>query len=447
MINFLSEIRALTAARLMVFTGLLVCMTALAPTAQAQQLSSSQGQATQIDFLQTAGDLSMRDMYNRSLYLFIRSNPTVLDDQEFYVNFLIFLMNRSEKFNCNKAFSNEFERRDFFTKSFALKDQLRQIINSARIPQRFDIAFTIDTGRYDFMTTDLPFDRVSAVGLREGLSRSISSSYSRNCASSILNGTNVDSKKFAWDFQVVDENGERWTPGFPFGGSLKLSDADARVLFERFGRQLYAVVSYQFLAANNGKQLIQIVPTDGQLFGLSSDAVVRVKSFAHPALSQPSYLDVTNPLSIDIPGLDVSLDVSFVQDGFRAVGKGTRQTAGTGITSGAKTPVRGSLAVGNSVFIMRFAMPEVFKAGSHSGSGAAGGEVFMTLFGAIDFERISEKQAPVSGLVQVLEQRQGAQKLNVRDSFHFNGAFRPAHEAEKEAAARSEPKEPETQLD
>jgi hypothetical protein len=370
-----------------------------------------------------------------------------LDDQEFYVNFLIFLMTRSEGFNCREAFANEFERRDFFTNAFALKDQLRQIVNSVRFPQRFDIAFTVDTGRYDFTTADLPFDRVSAVGLREGLNRRISAVNSKYCASQILSGTNVDSDKFAWVFEVVDETGQRWIPGFPFGDSLKLSDADARVLFERFGRQLYAVVSYQFLAANNGKQLIQIVPTDGQLFGLSSDAVVRVKSFAHPTLSKPSYLDVTNPLSIDLPNLDVSLDVSFVQNGFRAVGKGTRQTAGTGITSGAKTPVRGSLAVGNSVFIMRFAMPEVFQAGSHTGSGGAGGEVFMTLFGAVDFEQISENRAPVSGLVQVLEQRQGAQALNVRDSFHFNGAFRPADQASEGSAAPTEPEEPETQLD
>jgi len=419
---------------------------AFSPMAHAQQIATSQGQATQVDILQTARDVSMRDMYNRSLYLFIRSNPAVLDDQEFYVNFLIFLMTTSPGFNCNKAFSNEFERRDFFNGAFPLKDQLRQIVNTVRIPERFDIAFTIDTGRYDFMKADLPFSRVSAVGLREQLSGRISSSNASYCASQILSGTQVDAKKFAWQFGVVDENAERWTPGFPFGKSLNLSDADARVLFERFGRQLYAVVSYQFLAANNGKQLIQIVPTDGQLFGLSSDAVVRVKSFAHPTLSQPSYLDVTNPLSIKLPKLDVTLDVLFDQDGFRAVGEGTRNTAGTGITSGARTPVRGSAAVGSSVFIMRYAMPETFKAGSGA-SGSAGGEAFMTLFGSVDFERLSEERAPVSGLVHVLELRPGEAQMEVRERFQFDGAFRPARVAEEEAEAQSQPAEPETQLD
>jgi hypothetical protein len=410
---------------------------------QAQQLNTVQGLAPRIDMLQTARDVSMRDMYNRSLYLFIRSNPAVLDDQQFYVNFLIFLMMRSQGFDCRQAFSDEFERRDFFTNAFALKDQLRQIVNSVRIPERFDIAYTIDTGRYDFTTGNLPFDRRTAIGLREQLSQSINSdSQDRSCASQILNGTNVDHNAFAWRFDVVNEAGERWTPTFPFGGSLTLSDADARVLFERFGRQLYSVVSFQFLAANNGEQKIRIVPTDGQLFGLASDAVVRVKSYGHPQLSQPSYLDVTNPLAIELPKLKTALDVTFEQDGFRAVAKGTRTDAGTGITSATELPVTGSAAVGNSVFIMRFAMPDTFKSSSgYNNSG--GGDSFLTLFGSVDFEKLTATTAPVSGLVQVLEQDPNQPQLKVADRFNFQGVFRPAG-AEPEAEAAPEPA---TQLD
>ncbi len=412
--------------------------------APAQQISSAQGQATKLDMLQLARDVSMRDTYNRALYLFIRSNPNVMNDQEFYVNFLIFLMMRSPGFDCNAAFSDEFERRDFFTNAFSLQDQLRQIVNTVRIPERFDIAFTIDTGRYDFTTANLPFDRIAAVGLREELNQYINAgSYDRSCARQILNGTNADPDNFSWRFEVVDENAERWTPSFPFGNSLTLSDADARVLFERFGRRLYAVVSYQFLAANDGRQMIRIVPTDGQLFGLSSDAVVRVQSFGHTTLSQPSYLDMTNPLSIDLPKLNTSLNVTFEQNGFRAVGKGTYKDAGTGITSATELPISGSAAVGNSVFIMRYAMPETFKSSNNYNSNG-GGESFLTLFGSVDFEKLTGSKAPVSGLVQVLEQIPNQPQLNVTDRFNFEGAFRPADAAEE---ADESGTAPESQLD
>ena len=90
--------------------------------APAQQINSAKGQATQLDMLQLARDVSMRDTYNRALYLFIRSNPNVMNDQEFYVNFLIFLMMRSPGFDCNAAFSDEFERRDFFTNAFSKRE-------------------------------------------------------------------------------------------------------------------------------------------------------------------------------------------------------------------------------------------------------------------------------------------------------------------------------------
>ncbi len=392
---------------------------------QAQQFSVQQGQASQLNLLDEARNVSMRNMYNRALYLYVRSNPGLLDDQQFYVNFLIFLMSQSSDFDCDRAFSNEFERRDFFTNSFAMKDQLRQIVNSVWIPERFDIAFTIDTGRYDFSSTNLPFSEITAVGLRETLSNSIDLYRGRSCASDILRGTSVDSDKFAWTFAVVDEIAERKSPRFPFGSSMQLSTNDARVLFDRFGRRLYAVVSYQFKAANNGEQLIQIIPTDAQLFGLSSDAVVRVQSYTHPTLSQASYLDITNPLKLDLHELGMVIDVNFDQEGFRAVATGTRTDSGTDITTGGVSTISGSAAVGNSVFIMRFATPKEFKAGRKL-VGTAGNNAFMTLFGSVDFEKISNTRAPVSGLLQILEQSSGQQYLKEVENYRFRGAFRPA---------------------
>ena len=119
-----------------------------------------------------------------------------------------------------------------------------------------------------------------------------------------------------------------------------------------------------------------------------------------------------------------------------------RKDAGTGITSATELPLSGSAAVGNSVFIMRFTMPETFKS-TNSYSNTTGGDSFLTLFGSVDFERLTATAAPVSGVVQVLEQDPNQPELVVRDRFGFQGVFRPdGAEPEEEPATA-----PESQLD
>lgn len=103
------------------------------------------------------------------------------------------------------------------------------------------------------------------------------------------------------------------------------------MLFERFGRELFAVVSYSFQAAGNGEKLIMIVPTDGQLVVLANEAVVRVEIYTHSTKSQPGTLDFTNPLTVTLPQLDSTMEMTFTQEGFRAVGMGTRDEKGTRI--------------------------------------------------------------------------------------------------------------------
>ena len=409
-----------------------VSLAALLPMqAQSQQISTQSGLAAGVNLAQAARQLNMQDMYARALYLHIRGNPALLDNQQFYVGFLAYLMSTTEGFDCGQAFGNEFERRDYFTRAFALKDQLREIVSTVNIPQRFDISYTIDTGRYDFTSTTLPFSNITSIG--SVLSRSISSQNARYCAQQMLEGTTVDISLFPWQFQVVNEAVKPETPGFPFGRSLQISANDARILFERFGRQLYGSVSYLFQAANNGEQKIQVIPTDGQLFGLANDAVVRVKSFSHPQLSQPSYLDITNPLAISIPVLGLNADLKFTQEGFRAVGSGTRKDKGTDITIGGEFPVDGSAAVANSTFIMRLAVPQLI--GRAQGlPNTQGAQRFLTLFGAIDFGKVSNLRAPVSGSAIVLQVEPDG---NLRNSgaMAFTGAFRPTEEAAPAAAA------------
>ncbi len=214
----------------------LLAFSAVAPA--AQQLTVGQGHAAKVNLVEEARTLSMRDTHARALYAYIRANPSVMENAQFYVNFLIYLMHKSEGFDCRQAFASEFERRDFFTNSFALKDQIRQMVNSVTIPQRFDIAYTIDTGRFDFSTSTLPFKHAS-VGLREYLSHSISAAGgASSCAHNILNGTQVSVQQFPWTFKVVDENAQQARQFFPFGTSMQLSSNDARVLFDRFGRRL-----------------------------------------------------------------------------------------------------------------------------------------------------------------------------------------------------------------
>ncbi|MEQ6250071.1 hypothetical protein ABMC89_14350 [Sulfitobacter sp. HNIBRBA3233] len=418
------------------------CFGLMAGASAAQQTAQGQGAAFGVDLVQAASRLSMRDSYSRGLYLYMRSNPSMLDNQEFYVNFLIYLMTTSDRFNCTNAFANEFERRDYFTQAFSLKEQLRSAVNSVWIPQRFDIGYSIDTGRYDFTTGDLPFSNIRSVGLRQVLSGSLQPDRNaQGCARQILQGTTVTTEAFPWQFSVVNEEAKRNAPQFPFGGSLNLSQQDARAVFDRFGRQLFAIVGYQFQAANNGERIVQIIPTDGQLFGLSKDAVVRVKTFEHPTLSMVQSLDVTNPMKITIPEYNIDMQMLFQQQGFRAVGTGTRKVAGSGITSGSSFPVTGSAAVGNSVFVMRLET-EGLEVDRRRLENLPNGERYLTIFGSIDREKVTSDFAPVSGQAIVLQRNPQTGELQQTSPVSFGGGFTP-----KGAAEPSQPKEPASQLD
>jgi hypothetical protein len=221
-----------------------------------------------------------------------------------------------------------------------------------------------------------------------------------------------------------------------------LSDADARQLFERFGRQLYAIVSYQVRAANDGSRQIQIVATDGQLFGLSSDAVVRVQSYAHPSMSQPSYLDISNPLDLEFSDLLTKMTLQFQQQGFRAVGSGTRSGRGTDFSAARDMPVTGSGAVGNSGFILRLSSPEMLaqiNENAHELRQLKGTVGYLTVYGSVDFERVTAEAAPVSGVyvVQTINPQTGL--LEGTRPLRFTGQFRapgaPGAQAEPSATA------------
>lgn len=411
--------------KLVAFVVVFGAVQSLSPMAQAQQLSTGSGLAPRVDVVEAAQRLNMQDPYARAIYLFIRSNPTYMDNPQFYVGFLAYLLSTTPDFDCREAFANEFERRDYFTQAFALKDRLTEVVSTVTIPQRFDVGYTIDTGRYDFTSSTLPFSNIRSVGSE--FNYSISSNNAQSCASQMLSGTTVDINLFPWQFEVVNETGEQGQPQFPFGQSLQVPDADARVLFQQFGRQLYAIVSYQFQAANNGDRKVQIIPTDGQLFGLASDAVVRVKSFQHPTLSQAQYFDITNPLSISVAQIGLEADLKFQQQGFRAVGEGIRQDPGTDITLGGTFPVGGSAAVGNSTFIMRLAVPRLISSmpGLNNQPTA---ERFLTLFGSINFSDVTQASAPVTGVAIVLQIEQDG-TMRQTQPFYFSGAFRPDSEA------------------
>lgn len=412
----------------------------------AQQQSLQRGAAMSVNLVATARTLRMQEMYPRALYLFLRNNPVLFDNPQFYATFVAYLLAESEGFDCRNAFANEFERRDFFRQADSLKAQVGQAIGAVQIPQSFDIAFRVDTGNYEFTNSNLPFSRVGAIGLRESLSNSINAGNASNCARQVLSGTSVDTSVFPWSFEVVNEAAERQEPRFPFGNSLQLSDADARLLFNRFGRQLYSVVSYRFQAATNGERKVQIVPTDGQLFGLSSDAVVRVKSFQHPSFSQANYLDITNPLVLLIPDIGLNAQLQFEQQGFRAVGSGTSKDPGTDITAGGEFPVQGSAAVGNSVFIMRLASSRLRGIDRYGRTVAVtpGQEQFVTLFGSVDFERATATAAPVSGVATMLSVDPQSGSLEEGQAMRFRGKFVPADVTQ---ASETQPDTDESQLD
>jgi hypothetical protein len=437
--------RALSIVLAGAFTGTLSIQ---ADPLQAQQITRQAGDALAVDLVATAQSLSMRDMYARSLYEYIRTNPNSFADPTFYVNFLVYLMHQSPGFRCDRAFSNEFEKRDFFVnvQQPNLKNQIFQAISSASIPQRFDIAFTLDTQPFDFNTSSLSY-HVRSIGLAENLNNTIRvRNREQSCAQQVLQSLNVATDACPWRFTVVDEAGQSAVPDFPFGRSITVPATDARVLYERFGRQLFSVVSYRFQAANNGEHKVQVFPTDGQMFGLSSDSVVRVQTFKHPQFSQPQYLDFSNEMQLIIPDLNVDMALNFQQQGFRAVGEGERQDPGTLISQGKSVQTYGSAAVGNSVFIIRLAMPSlnVDQKIQYSLGRENRGEHYVTLFGSLDYEKITAQAAPISGHAQLLQVDPSTGELKeVRLSSGFDGAFYPAGIP----TAQSPAAEPQSQLD
>ena len=403
--------------------------------ANAQQITTQAGPATQVDLVETARFMDMQSSYNRSLYLFLRANPTLMDNAEFFVSFVSFLISEELEGNCSNAFSNEFERRDFFSKSFDLKPQLLQAIAAQQILQRYEVSYTVATGRYDFTSGTLPFGGIQSIG--EQLSYSLRSQLGERCARQMLQGTNVNTQLFPWSFTVVDEAGKQAQPSFPFGRSLQLSDSDARVLFERFGRQLYSIVSYQMQAANDGTHRVQVIPTDAQLFGLSDNAVVRVDTYTHPALSQPNYLDISNQLTVTAPDISLVATVNFEQQGFRAVAKGQGQSKATGFSAGSSYDVTGSAAVGASTFILRLAGSGILGNTQQSGNQATT-EQYLTLFGAVDFNRVTSDAAPVSGSATILSVSPDGQ-MNQSQPYPFTGQFVAAQQpAAEEPAAGAE---------
>lgn len=393
----------------------------LATGSQAQQLLQQKGRAASVDLVEIAQNLSMQDAYARSLFMFLRANPTRLDDQQFYVGFVSYLVSEALNDRCHDAFSNEFERRDFFANAFQFKPQFQQIIASKNIEQRFEVPFKVNTGRYDFNTGRLPLQNFQPI--REGLDSNVGSYDARSCAQNMLRGVEISLESFPWNFSAVNESGATGRPAIPFGNALPMPDSDARILFERFGRQLYAIVRYQIRAANDGSHRVQVIATDGELFGLSSDAVVRVQTYAHPTLSQPTFLDIANKLDLKSEGVGLDATVVFKQEGFRAVAEGTGRGRGTGVTVGGTYPVTGSAAVGGTSFIMRIAAPQlaVNIQGLPNNPGA---ERFLTLFGAIDFDRITPSSAPVIGRALVLEVSPTGE-MRESQAFRFTGAFSP----------------------
>lgn len=412
----------------------------------AQVLSSGEGRAGSVDLVEAARTLSMQDAYARALFLYIRSNPAVMNDQQFYVGLVSYLLSTQIGQDCRKAFANEFERRDYYTRAFQVQPQVQQIIAGKTIPQRFEVSYRVTTNEYDFQASSLPFGNIRSIGQR--LDRTIGSDNAQSCAHQMLQGTNVDVQAFPWHFTVIDESGQSQAPQFPFVQSLQLGPADARTLFQQFGRQLYSIVAYQVLAASDGSHRVQVIPTDAQLFGLSDTAVVRVQTYAHPTLSQPNYLDIASQLTVrterppqqqgynaysHIPHLDVT--VTLQQDGFRAVATGVAQSPGTGVTAGGTRTITGSAAVGASSFIMRMSAPQL--TGQVQGlSDVPGAQRFLTVFGEIDFNNVTTSSAPILGQAMVLQVAADG-TLSETQPFPITGEFTPL-----QASAQAEPDTP-----
>ena len=132
----------------------------------AQVLSSGEGRAGSVDLVEAARTLSMQDAYARALFLYIRSNPAVMNDQQFYVGLVSYLLSTQIGQDCRKAFANEFERRDYYTRAFQVQPQVQQIIAGKTIPQRFEVSYRVTTNEYDFQASSLPFGNIRSIGQR-----------------------------------------------------------------------------------------------------------------------------------------------------------------------------------------------------------------------------------------------------------------------------------------
>ncbi len=425
-------------ARRSISLGVALLLSATVAWPKAGGAQSARGMAAEINVPGAAKRLDTQDRYARALYSWIRANPGVWGDQQFYLNLIVYLMSTTPGFDCNRAFASEFERNDFFQSSYAWGEEIRDAILTVTIPDRAEVAFRIDTGEYDFNTQTLPFDQVASVDSSDMLGGSLQASNGQSCAGQIFRNTGVQTDVFPWRFNVVNESGDHASPGFPFSESLQLSPDDARVIFERFGRELYAIVGYRVEAANDGQRLVQVVPTDGQLFGLASDAVVRVESFAHPTLSQPTQMDISTPLSVAIPQLETEFDLTFRQEGFRAVGSGLRQDQGTALTTGRRYPIDASAAVGSSVFVIRLDT-ENMSVPQYGTTDP--GPVLVTLFGSVNFSAVTANEAPVSGNAVIsFPGRDDYRGRSIQD-VPFTGAFRSASDGD-EAETPSEATKP-----
>ncbi len=404
-----------------------------ASLASAQSMPTGQGTAFRLDLQKLASEVDPRDAYARALYDYLRSNPVQWEDPTFFVNFVIYLISKHPGIDCDAAFANEFERRDYFTAIPAMKNTLRQIVTTTRLPTRFDVGYVIETGEYDFQNSILPFTRISGVSLNGDFSYSLNSDHNaRSCAAQILQGTDVDQNAFPWEFRIVDETQKQTQPQFPFGKQLSIAPNDARTLFERFGRELFAIVSYSFRAAANGDRLVMIVPTDGQLFGLGNDAVVRVKTHVHPTMSQPGSFDFTNPLTVTLPEIDSTMEMAFTQEGFRAVGTGTRDEKGTSLTVGRTFEVNGSAAVGQSAFVMRLETAGLTTRHDYADS-KLGRARQVTFFGSVDFSRATSDFAPVSGTAFIERIDRPAAVFSQHIKMAFDGGFIPQAAASSSA--------------
>ncbi|MEL7299160.1 MAG: hypothetical protein AAFM92_02140 [Pseudomonadota bacterium] len=412
----------------------------------AQQAPTGSGFATKLDILGLARSQNLQAPYPRALYAWIQANPQRFQDPNFYVNFIAYLLSTADGIRCDRAFANEFERNDFFNGVFQYQQALAGIISSARLSQRYDRHFGIDTGQYVFETQTLPIQRVR--GLDAGLGSNISATNGRttpsNCARQIFQGTPVDAEAFPWRFTVVDENIRPNAPSFPFPDKLQLPASDARTIFETFGRDLFAIVSYQFVAANNGEYKIQAFPTDATLFGLSASSVVRILEFRHPQVGGAPRLDITTPMKLRASSISLAATINFEQQDFRAVGTGTRTQAATGFAPVSSVPLSGTAAVGHSSFILRLELPG-YNAELPGLLPYWGDETpttrYATVFGKVDLGVEGVGQQRFRGTLKILE-NVPQRGWTTSPAVPFRGSFEPEPVASNEPAAPAAPAAP-----